>query len=60
MSTAASSAAIQPWVPKPAGPAPSRSVRLRNRQLDAGCGDIGNVRRLVRIQQQHVREHGDS
>jgi Hemerythrin HHE cation binding domain len=32
----------------------------RNRQLDAGCGDIGNVRRLVRLQQQHVRERGDS
>jgi hypothetical protein len=47
-------------MPKPAGPATSRSVRLHNRQLDAGCGDIGNVRRLVRIQQQHVREHGDS
>jgi hypothetical protein len=47
-------------MPKPAGPATSRSVRVRNRQLDAGCGDIGSVRRLVRIQQQHVREHSDS
>jgi hypothetical protein len=31
----------------------------RNRQLDAGCGDIDNVRRLVRQQRQAVRERGE-
>jgi hypothetical protein len=30
----------------------------RNRQLDAGCGDIDNVRRLVRQQRQRVRQRG--
>jgi hypothetical protein len=32
----------------------------RNRQLDAGCGHLDNVRRLVRQQRQAVREHGDA
>jgi hypothetical protein len=54
-------------IPRPSGGDVPESIRLelgqdfaaeRTRQLDAGCG--GNVRRLVRLQQQHVRERGDS
>jgi hypothetical protein len=32
----------------------------RNRQLDGGCGDLDNVRRLVRQQRQHARDSGDA
>jgi hypothetical protein len=40
-------------------PRPGGGDAERNRQLDGGCGNIDNVRRLVRLQRQQVRERGE-